>query len=239
MSKQFLLAHRGYSAIAPENTELSFDIAERFGFDGIEIDVHLTKDNQLVIIHDETTGRTAGFNCEVNKVTLGELRSLDLAKNFVPGSMPQQIMTLEEFYDRYLHVEHFRFINVEIKTDIIHYEGIEQRIHELSIKYPEAKDKIIFSSFNFDSLVKMRELDKEWKLGFLFWTRSQLEAIDPKKIKSICQFIHPWTKIYDKMKKEILAFKKPLCLWTIRDRKKYEQYLEDDAVYVQISNYKF
>lgn len=76
-NKQLLLAHRGYSFIAPENTKLAFDLAFEYCFDGIELDVHLTKDEQLVIIHDETTLRTALVNKEVEFESLVSLKRDD------------------------------------------------------------------------------------------------------------------------------------------------------------------
>ena len=75
MTKNF--AHRGFSGKYPENTMLAFRKAIELGVDGIELDVHLTKDGQLVIIHDETTNRTCGVSGQVGKMTLEELRGLE------------------------------------------------------------------------------------------------------------------------------------------------------------------
>ncbi|WP_391592087.1 Glycerophosphoryl diester phosphodiesterase [[Mycoplasma] cavipharyngis] len=238
-AKQLLLAHRGYSSIAPENTQLSFDTANLYGFDGMELDVHLTKDKQLVIIHDETVDRTCLLKGKIENLTLTEIKKMNAAANFNVDVPKQEIMTLKEFYDRYLHLEQLSIINVEIKTDLIHYPNIEKAIHDLSIQYPEAKNKIIFSSFNFQSLEIMHQLDSKWKLGFLFWTKKQLKAVDPLRIKAICSYLHPWTTIYDQFSDDILSFKMPLCLWTIKSKKIYQKYLNDKNVIVQISNYKY
>ena len=62
MAQPILIAHRGYSAISPENSFLAFELAYQFCFLAVELDVHLTKDQQLVIIHDANTKRTSGFD---------------------------------------------------------------------------------------------------------------------------------------------------------------------------------
>ena len=62
MAQPILIAHRGYSAISPENSFLAFELAYQFCFSAVELDVHLTKDEQLVIIHDANTKRTSGLD---------------------------------------------------------------------------------------------------------------------------------------------------------------------------------
>lgn len=62
MTQPILIAHRGYSAISPENSFLAFELAYQFCFSAVELDVHLTKDQQLVIIHDANTKRTSGLD---------------------------------------------------------------------------------------------------------------------------------------------------------------------------------
>ena len=81
-NKPLLIGHRGYSSIAPENTKLSFDAALLYKFDGLEIDVHQTKDNQIVVIHDETVDRTSNGSGSIKDMTLEELRKLNFASKF-------------------------------------------------------------------------------------------------------------------------------------------------------------
>lgn len=236
--KQLILAHRGYSAIAPENTDLSFEMAYQYEFDGVEIDVHLTKDNELVIIHDETTKRTAFSDKEIEFSTLEELRDDDHSSFFKYKTRKQTILTLEEFLDKYLNL--YRLINIEVKTDQKPYPGIEERIHQLAARYGDKFfEKIIFSSFNFQTLRKMRKLSERYLLGFLFWTETQFKKIELKEIREVCQYLHPWTVLYDKDKKHYKKIGMPLLLWTLKNNQKYLEYLNDEMVYAQISNYKF
>ena len=237
-SKQLILAHRGYSGIAPENTDLAFQMAYDFAFDGVELDVHLTKDKHLVIIHDETTNRTALTNREIEFSTLEELKKDDHSKFFKLHTRRQEIMTLEEFLDKYLDL--YTLINIEIKTDQKEYPGIEDQLHALGKKYGQKYfDKIVFSSFNFQSLRNMRNLSDKYILAFLFWTETQFKKIPLQEIKQICQYITPWTVIYDKDKEKYRSLGLPIILWTLKDKAKYMEYVDDKMVYAQISNYKF
>lgn len=239
IKEQFLLAHRGFSTNAPENTALAFDLANLFGFDGIEIDVHLTKDNELVVIHDENTQRTGLVSYQIIQTDYHTLTKVDVGK-FSKIPVPfQKILTLKEFLDKYLNLDNFKLINIEIKTDVFAYKGIEKLIYQLVSKYDKAKEKIIFSSFNFKSLEILAELDSELKLGFLFWTKTQLKSVNQEKLKKICYFLHPWNEIYDKNFQMILAYKKPLIIWTVKSQIKFNQYKQDPNIFAQISNYKF
>ncbi|QGZ97905.1 glycerophosphodiester phosphodiesterase [Mycoplasma sp. NEAQ87857] len=238
IKKQLLLGHRGYSSIAPENTDLAFNLAHIFGFDGVELDVHLTKDNNLVIIHDEDTKRTANHNHVIKSSSLKTLRTLNYASNFKVTTPCQKLLTLEDFLDKY--IDKFKIINIEIKTDVYEYPDIERHIHNLiSFKYYEKKDKIVFSSFNFNSLERMHQLDPSYKLGFLWWKHTAFKEIDPLRILEICSFLNPWIDIYDEHAQEYDKFNIPYLLWTLKSEKHYKKYLENPLVYGQISNYKY
>ncbi|BAC44365.1 glycerophosphodiester phosphodiesterase [Malacoplasma penetrans] len=232
-----ILAHRGYSGIAPENTELAFETAVNFGFDGFEIDVHLTKDNQLVVIHDEDTYRTSLVKKMIKDSTLKELKELDQAAFFKINCPKQEILTLKELLDKFLY--RISYLNIEIKTDIIVYPNIEKYLDELVKTYDDAYEKIIFSSFNFNSLKTLHELNPKWTNGFLWWTKSQFKAVNPEEIKKVCKYLHPWTEIYKKEKDNYLKLGLPFNLWTIKDAKVYEHYAKDKDVHFLISNYKY
>ncbi|EFF41600.1 glycerophosphodiester phosphodiesterase family protein [Mycoplasmopsis alligatoris] len=235
--KQILLAHRGYSGIAPENTRLAFDAALIFGFDGFEIDVHQTKDNVLVVIHDETTNRTAKSNRTVGKSTYKELLEDDHSL-FMGKNLPiQRILTLEELLD--LYIEHVQYLNIEIKTDVTEYEGIEENINNLMSKYKKHWNKIIFSSFNYNSLRRLYVLNPKLRYGFLWWKESQLKNINVSEMLSFCEFLHPWLPMYEKDKELYLSWNKKFCLWTIKSIQNFDKYKNDKNVFAQISNYKY
>ncbi|UUM19597.1 MULTISPECIES: glycerophosphodiester phosphodiesterase family protein [unclassified Mycoplasma] len=235
--KQLLLAHRGYSGIAPENTRMAFTLAYEYGFDGVELDVHMTKDKRLVIIHDETTERTALVKKDIEKSTLEQLKKHNHASFFHFDVPKQTILTLEEFFEEFL--DKFKVINVEIKTDVKIYPGIEEKLDELKNVYPQIFDKVVYSSFNFQTLERMYELDSRYKLAFLWWKKTEFKKISSQRIKRVCQYLNPWTNLYDKYKDEYKKLGLPFMLWTLKTDKKYKEYLQDDQVAAQISNLKY
>ncbi|QDY88448.1 glycerophosphodiester phosphodiesterase family protein [Mycoplasma anserisalpingitidis] len=239
MKKQLILGHRGYSAVAPENTKLAFDAALMFGFDGVEMDVHQTKDGELVVIHDENTLRTAKEDFKILNTNYEKVENLDYSSFFKTPTPKQKLLTLKEFLDLYAYVETFKMINIEIKTDVIEYENIEQRINDLCLQYPNIEDKLVFSSFNFNSLRKLKKINPKWKLGFLFWKKSQIEEISKQEILDTVDYLHPWAKLYKRNKELISSFRLPLNIWTIKSKKEFKHFKEDKNVLSQISNYKF
>ena len=164
MTKNF--AHRGFSGKYPENTRIAFEAAVRTpGCDGIENDVHLTKDGQLVIIHDETLDRTStnkkGF---IKDMTLSELREAELFYVFKGQYEPQHILTLAEYFD--IVKDSDIVTNIELKTGIFEYEGIEEKVLA-EIKRYDIMERIIISSFNHFSVLRMKKLCPEIKCGLL------------------------------------------------------------------------
>lgn len=145
-----IFAHRGYAAKFPENTMLAFIEAEKVKSDGIELDIQMTKDNEIVIIHDEKVDRTTDGYGYVKDYTLKDIRTLNAAKKF-PYLTKQPIPSLVEFLD---WMKDTKIIcNIELKNNKISYEGmLEKTIH--LIRYYGLEDRIIFSSFNHYSLVK-------------------------------------------------------------------------------------
>lgn len=157
------IAHRGFKGAYPENTMLAYEKAIETGADGIEFDVHLTKDGELVIIHDETLERTTDGKGLVKDKTLRELKKLNASKGNLSCEV-QTIPTLREYFDFAKNKD--IITNIELKTSIITYEGIEKKVYDL-INEHGMKDKIIISSFNHNSLIRIKEIDREIKCGVL------------------------------------------------------------------------
>ncbi|SVD04668.1 uncharacterized protein METZ01_LOCUS357522, partial [marine metagenome] len=95
------IAHRGASSYAPENTFAAFDLALDMGVNDIELDVHFTKDNYIVVIHDDTVERTTNGVGYVSGLTLAQLKKLDAGSWFGKDFTEQRISTLTEILDRY------------------------------------------------------------------------------------------------------------------------------------------
>lgn len=158
-------AHRGASKYYPENTILSIKEGIKAGAEGIEIDVHKTKDNKLVVIHDEDIERTFKGKGLVKDYTLTKLKEFKCRNKVFQENLDCRIPTLEEVLE-IIKVAGI-MLNIELKTDEIHYEGIEKDVIDLVNKY-DLKDKVILSSFNHESIKIVREIDNEIKTGLLY-----------------------------------------------------------------------
>lgn len=159
-----VIAHRGYSGKYPENTMLAFKKAAETGCDGIELDVQLTKDGTVVIIHDEKVDRTTDGSGFVKDYTYEELKKLNAAKLFTKVTEFEYIPTFDEYCAWAAETD--IITNIEIKTGVYYYEDIEEKTIEIIKKYGLQK-RIIFSSFNHMSLVKVKELMPEAECGAL------------------------------------------------------------------------
>ena len=146
-------AHRGASAYAPENTLEAFRLAAEQKADGVELDVQLSKDGELVVIHDETIDRVSDGSGYVRDYTLEELKRFHFNR-LHPEYADARIPTLAEVYE--LLKPTGLEINVEIKTGIYFYPGIEEKLFRLE-QALGMQGKIIYSSFNHYSVMKMRE----------------------------------------------------------------------------------
>lgn len=150
-NKVIVLGHRGFSAKYPENTILAFQKAIEAGADGIELDVWLTKDGRVVVMHDETIDRTSNLRGRVKNMTLGEIRRAELA-------MGQRIPALEEVFEV---LPEEAMVNIEIKDA----DAVKAAYN--IVKRFNASERVLFSSFLVEALYKLRELDRDIKLALL------------------------------------------------------------------------
>ncbi len=162
MSKIF--GHRGFSGKYPENTMLAFRKAVEAGVDGMEFDVQLSKDGEIVIIHDEKVDRTTDGKGNVRDMTLAELKKLDASAAFKGVYGKNEIPTLREYFD---YIKDKDIIsNIELKTGVFVYPGIEKKVCDLIAEYG-LEEKIILSSFNHETIMRCAEVAPEIKRGFL------------------------------------------------------------------------
>lgn len=151
----FVFAHRGYSNKYPENTMLGFKKAIEVGCDGIELDVQLSKDGEIVVIHDYEVGRTTGAPGLVCDYTAKQLAALNAYDEYegIFGFTP--IPTLREYFDM---VKSEKIItNIEIKNTPYPHNGIEEKVADLIREYG-LQDRIMISSFNHLALEKIKKL---------------------------------------------------------------------------------
>jgi len=181
-----VFAHRGCSGTYPENTMISFQHAEKTGCEGIENDVQLTKDGQMVIIHDEKIDRTSNGVGYVRDYTYQELLDFDFSAGFVGQYGKNAIPTMEEYLD---WVKGTKLItNIELMNSVYYYEGMEEKVIA-AVRERHLEDRIIFSSFNNVSIVKCKRLAPEIKAGFLAGQR--LMNPGPYVSENKVDFYHP------------------------------------------------
>lgn len=165
MKKPIVIAHRGASAYAPENTMSAFIRAMEMGAGGIELDVQLTRDEYPVVIHDETIDRTGNGSGWVGKFTFLEISSFDFGSWFGTEFENERIPSLEAVLK--LLNSWDGLLNIEIKNSKILYPGIEEKVVELIRKY-NMESRTIVSSFNHYSLAELKKLAPELKTAPLY-----------------------------------------------------------------------
>lgn len=213
------ISHRGYSSKYPENTKLAFEKAIEHGFKGVEFDVHITKDGELVIAHDENMDRvTLGQDKrKIKNMTLAELRQCDIRGNF--KNVPfQTIMTLKEFCDAFTNK--FDVIDIELKTDKQEYKDIEIKTWNIIKPYVEkSKSKWIISSFNIKTCLNFLKLNTPIIVAPLYVFQFMVKDIDLTMFDELnpelSLVLNLNTKI--KVKKNV-----KYNVWTINDKTRYK-----------------
>lgn len=165
MGRPAVIAHRGASAVAPENTMCAFRKALQLGADALELDVHLTRDGQVVVIHDEDIRRTSNGKGLVKDFTLEQLRQYDFGSWFSSEYRNEPIPTLEEVLA--LLAERKEWINIELKNGTFRYEGLEQKVWNL-VKQYGMEERTVISSFNHYSLLEMKRIAPDIRTGPLY-----------------------------------------------------------------------
>lgn len=163
LPKPIIFAHRGASAYAPENTLAAFALAVKQGAPAMELDVKLTFDEEVVVIHDPTTLRTCGVNGTIKKMTLSQIKQLDAGSHFDTAFTGEKIPTLQEVFDL---VGKKIFINIEITNYTSIFDNLPNKVAEL-VKKNKLQQWVFFSSFNPIALWKIKHLLPEIPIGFL------------------------------------------------------------------------
>lgn len=159
-----IYAHRGASGTFPENTLAAFEEAARLDIHGVEFDVHLTKDGELVVIHDETIDRTSNGVGYVKDLTLAELRAFDYGSWFGSEFAGQKIPTLEEVLAVFQQTTHH--INIELKSDIFPYEGMGEKVLHVIEKMGMA-ERVVISSFDHEAVHDFKKLAPHIEVAIL------------------------------------------------------------------------
>lgn len=153
-SRPIIFGHRGACAHAPENTVASFRLAVEEGADFVELDAKLSKDNQVMVIHDQTVDRTTNGSGRINELTRAELQALDAGSKFAAQYAGEKIPTLDEVFKA---VRQQIYVNVELTNYASKKDDLIALVAEV-VKANHMEDRVIFSSFLPGNLKKIHVL---------------------------------------------------------------------------------
>jgi glycerophosphoryl diester phosphodiesterase len=178
MNKILKIGHRGANGYEPENTMVSFQKAIEMGADGIELDVHLSADGHLIVIHDETIDRTTNGKGAVNQLTMQELKLFRINEKY-------EIPTLDQVFDL---VDKRCFINIELKN-----QDTAEQVVQLIEYYISDKNwnytRFLVSSFDWNALQQIRFSNEDIRIGVLTETDMDLAISFARFIKA--ETLHP------------------------------------------------
>lgn len=175
------VAHRGASSYAPENTQSAFQKGLELGADFLECDVHLSRDGELIIMHDDKVDRTTNGKGFIRDFTLAELKELDAGGLFDATFVGEKVMTLNELLDEFYGQVG---LLIEIKKPDL-YPGIEEKVVALLEEYGDLSS-IIVQSFDVESMRKIHKLQPELQIAVLISPSKLLPT--SKKIEDLTSF---------------------------------------------------
>ena len=210
-----ILGHRGFSASYPENTLLSFREAISAGADGVELDVRLTRDNQVVVIHDSTIDRISSMSGRVRDMNLDEIRKADVG-------IGEKIPLLEEVLSSFPDA----LLNIEIKE-----RDATKNVINLVEKY--GIERVMLSSFDIDTLHIARSLKENIILGYLIDDENSLKDIESEKKRISLYSVNApidgalifGAEKYRKILKDLKDYGLKIVLWPYNDDLYYKNNL--------------
>ncbi len=166
-----VMSHRGFNDVAPENTMAAFKKALQVGADMIELDVHLSKDGELIVMHDPTVDRTTNGTGSIIDKTLAEIKQLDASNKFSGIFKGEKIPTLDEVLQ---FAKDKISVNVEIKKEAIEEEpapgkGVEEKVVRLLEKYGMVEHSLI-CSFSGLALTRVKQFNPRIPTSYLIVT---------------------------------------------------------------------
>jgi len=190
--RPLLYGHRGSRGLSPENTIPSFKLGISYGVDGIELDIHLSKDKKLIVMHDETVDRTTDGHGKIQDMTYEQIMALDAGVKFGPQWKGTKVPLLSEVFDEFGSSILYK---VEIKHSSKVYPDIERILLD-EIEKHSLKNRVQIISFDFDSLKNVRELDKGIEMGIIIegrpgWFTEIAKNLNARWIQAFYGLVYP------------------------------------------------
>lgn len=191
LPRPLIIAHRGASGYAPENTLAAIEKAIALGAHMVELDIHQTKDGIPVVLHDSSLWRTAGIRRNVGSLTLQELKRLEVGSWFNPQFQDERIPTLEEVLER---VQSRILLNLELKQGISPYPSFTDHIMKLLDHY-QLLSLTILSSFSPGSIMEFHKKNPDIPIGHLSRREATLKIFQKAENINACSLHIPFRKI--------------------------------------------
>ena len=177
-----LIAHRGFSAVAPENTAPAFQEAGLAGFGAAECDIYRTKDGKWIIHHDSHTYRMMDKSAYVEKLTYDEIMEYTYDNGSNIANYPElKVCTLEQYLDICNQYDMIPVIELKGANNTEHYDEIVTSVEERGLT-----DKVVYISFHLDNLKKLRELSEDSTLYYLVHTIDEQAINDALSLRGKC-----------------------------------------------------
>ena len=204
-----VVAHRGASGHAPENTLSSMAKAIEMKADFSELDVQETKDGKIILLHDKTLERTGKQDLNIWELNYDDLKDIEVGEWFAEEFKGEPIPTLEEVIKL---VRGKMKLNIELKTNK-HEKMLAERTLQVVIDN-NFLDQVVFTSFKFDEIRKIREINKEAKVGYIF---SKM----PKDIDVFAEDVHMLSVgkrlVDEEFMSKAKAAGKEVAVWTVNE----------------------
>lgn len=214
-----VIAHRGDLFKSPQNTSHSFLSAMEYDIDMIETDLNMTKDERIVIIHDQRVDNTSNGTGRVMDYTLKELKKLDFGSWMGEGFSGERILTLEEFIE--LTIEKIPALNLEIKNCPIKYGGIGERVISVLREY-DIIDRVVISSFDHALIRRVKEIESNVVTGILYQA-GLIDHITPAR-EAMADALHPDHSCVDAdMVRAAREAGLYVNVWTVDDEERMEE----------------
>lgn len=191
MNNPLIIGHRGAAGEAPENTLASFALALEQGADGIELDVHLTKECRIVVCHDPTLDRTTTGHGWIYQQSYEEIRQHDAGSWFSERFAGEKVPLLDEVFDL---VPGSVMINVEVKHA---YEGHMEKALLDFLRKRDRFDNVVISSFDHKCAARMKRAEPAARIGLLYTANLADHAAYARSLDVDVLSLHPYHRLFE------------------------------------------
>lgn len=210
--RPIVIGHRGAAGLAPENTLAAFRKGLELGADLLECDVHLSRDDRLVVIHDHTVDRTTDGKGRVRDLSLEELKALDAGARHGEEFAGERIPTLDEVLDL---TKGRAKLSIEVKQGPVFYPGIEAAV-VAALERAGALDDALVISFDHRALGRIRSLTKRVPVGVLYGARP-VDPVGLARAADAQALLPQWTLVTEEDIAEARRAGLPVLPWTVND----------------------